>query len=258
LGAGAFLINGCKPKGDQPCSTTPGTETASLVRQQLKLNSATDLPDLNKHRAFMLTWLLVTANRSILQTDSPNLYQGLANALGQHISDSDVGTVFSQARGNPGYFPTVVDQFEKLDPTNPVFTASASDTVSLVSSLINPQATLDRHRAFLTSWLLVTTNPDWVDSHCRPDYAGISSVLGNQVSPAEVEKVFDSAKSNAEQFTHLGAALFNSLPLKQISGYDIAFYCCRDCPIRMSQIVIDLMNPKATGTFKEPTGCPAN
>jgi hypothetical protein len=112
---------------------------------------------------------------------------------------------------------------------------------------------VEKHRAFLTLWLLLTTNFKWVNTMCTfSDFAGLSHDLGGHLSPTDIQSVFTLASKAQNQKALVSAGnVFNSDDFKKISGYDNAYYSDKTCPTTMAEAV-SLYTPEASITVQDP------
>lgn len=247
-GVGAFVLNGCK-------STSVPATPAATSENLAAARDPNPAPDLQKQRAFMVVWLLVTTNPKVLSVACHLDYQAVSDAVNGHLSSTDVSTIFQSLQGNLATFNTVAKAFDKVDSANPLHTADCSALVPLIKNLADPAKPMDKHRALLTTWLLVTTNGHWQSTDCHINFDNIAQALGGQIKGSDVRRTFSTMQNDADSFGTV-SALFNG-SLKTISGFAIPFYQGKECPPHVGD-VINLLKSDVSGTLEEPTGCPVD
>ncbi len=166
-------------------------------------------------------------------------------------ASATIATVFAD-----GCKSAPVDQKESINSQiqSPV---SPNDALAALAKNLNiPVSLLKQHRGFLVFWLMLTTNPNWLDPHaCQfPDAAQIEADLGGDLKKEQIDAVFKQIQGsdNMRKILYNAGAIFNdSQTVKDSSGFSYAGYSDRTCPPGL-EIILSLYQPKATFNTNNP------
>lgn len=116
---------------------------------------------------------------------------------------------------------------------------------------------LKQHRSFLVFWLMLTTNPNWLDPNaCElPKATDLETDLGGDLKAYQIQAVFDAIKCSDEMRTALynAGAIFNdNTAVKSSSGFTDLGYSGKTCPPGL-EIILSLYEPKSTFTTANPS-----
>lgn len=115
---------------------------------------------------------------------------------------------------------------------------------------------LKQHRSFLVFWLMLTTNPSWLDPNdCKfPDPAQLETDLGGDLKAAQIQAVFTAIQNSDDMRVTLFnvGTIFNDSPAKDSSGFSNAEYGDKTCPPGL-EIILSLYQAKSTFATANPS-----